>query len=190
MSDAGKFISVVALHFPPPRKADDADYGAWLASMMRTLRQFDDAVLARAAQEIIEKRTAKDGKFFPLPSECTEICNRVAAQMHAEKTPLLTDAKTLMSYDSRVTLARNIMQAPIGRRAVKEGWGEAMFHFCVDHCRAPEGQEIERCKRRAQEFAADYKQCLTGDHPFGKPLAKLAEGMIHKARELMGDSRK
>ena len=76
---------------------------------------------------------------------------------------------------------------PVGKRAIREGWGEAMFHYAVEHGRAPDGDAVERCKASARQFHAAYESCLKDDHPLGKVWAAYADKMVRKARELMGE---
>ncbi len=93
-----------------------------------------------------------------------------------------------MPKDARSGRAREIRKSGLGGRAKREGWDAAMFHFGVEHQRAPAGNEIGQCQHAAKAFKADYEACLKGEHPLGGPLARLAEGMTRKARELMGDA--
>jgi hypothetical protein len=183
-----KFIAVVELHFPRPKfNGDEQMESAWLKSMNMVLGGYSDEVIASAAERILMTRNPKrDGRFFPSPQECTEACDKAAAYRQKAETPLLTKPPEL-TYEERTALARDLMKAPIGRQAVRDGWGEAMFHFIVEHRRAPAGQEVDECRRSARQFKADYERLLRGDHPFANTWAKYAEGMVQKARELMGE---
>jgi hypothetical protein len=189
MSQIGvaKFIAAVALHFPRPKfNEDEGMEGAWMASMNRVLSHYPDEILADAAMRILAKRNPKrDGRFFPTPSECVEFCDESVDVRRLRETPLL-EAPKEMPYDARCNLARDLMQSPMGVLARKEGWSESMFYFIVDHARVPGGTEIDHCKREAVEFAKLRKEGLK-DHPFGVPLSKLADAMVRKARELMGE---
>jgi len=183
------FIAVVALHFPRPKFSEDEMMeGAWMASMTRVLSPYPDDVLAAAAQHIIDERNPKkDGRFFPVPSECREACDAAVDRLRAAETPLLA-APPEVPYWARVDLARDLMQSPMGQLAKRENWDTRMYHFCVENMRVPGGKEIDECKRDARKFAAIYEECLRGEHPFGRPLARLAESMVRKAREMMGTS--
>jgi hypothetical protein len=182
MSDVGKFISIVALHFPTPRKSEDPEYAAWLASMMLVLRPFDDDVLAEAAQEIVTTRTIKDGRFFPLPAECTVICNRIAARKHAEKTPLLsTDKRDQSPWAGwRTTLADDLMQSASGKQASKEGWGLAFHNFCHENGCAPSTpQEIARCKSQRQSLDEGMRILMSGEPVFARDaLLRIGQTML------------
>jgi hypothetical protein len=185
-----KFIAAIDLVFPAPQfDGDKTRQAAWVALMTRTLGGSDDGVLSEAASMILRTRNPKkDGRFFPTPQECITACHEVAEEMERRRAPLLLENKTAaLPYHARVRLARDMMQSPMGRAAVKAGWGSAMFHFCVENQRMPTGREAEECQREAREFDRVYAQCLTGDHPLGGPLARLAENMVRKARELMGE---
>src|SRR3990167_1491693 len=186
--DVAKFIAIVGLHFPPPKANDEETNAAWCASMVRILGSYPAAVLAEAAQQIIDERNPKkDGRFFPVPSECREACEAAVDRLRAAETPLLA-APPEVPYWARVDLARDLMQSPMGQLAKRENWDTRMYHFCVENMRVPAGKEIDECKRDARKFAAVYEECLRGEHPFGRPLARLAESMVRKAREMMGTS--
>ena len=182
MSASGKFISIVALHFPPPRRSSDPEYAAWLASMTLTLRRFSDDVLAEAAQEIITTRTLKEGRFFPLPSECTAICNRIAARKHAEQTPMLSTGKRDPSPWAgwRAALADDLMQSASGTQAAKEGWGLAFHTFCHEHGRAPtEPREIARCKEHRQSLDEAMRILNSGEVVFAREaLLNIGRAML------------
>lgn len=190
MSDTGvaKFITAVGLHFPRPKFNGDEDMEAmWMASMNRQLAHYPDDILADAAMRIIAKRHPKeDGAFFPKPSECVEFCDEAVEVKRRSETPLLAAPKDL-PYDARVNLARDLMRCPMGQAAIKDGWGQSMFQFCIEHQRVPGGREIDECKITSRQFASEYERLLRSDHPLRGPLAKLAEGMMRKARAMMGE---
>jgi len=184
--DVAKFIAIVGLHFPPPKKAAEPEYDAWMASMVRFLRGYPGDVLAQAADEIILTRCSKkDGRCFPEPRACIEACEDAKRRLAAASMPLLAKAEPEIPYEGRVQLARDLMKSSVGKRAIREGWGPSMFHYCVAHCMVPGDREIEGCKREAKQFAAAYEGCVKGEHPLGGPLARLADSMVRKARELM-----
>jgi len=181
-----QFIATVSLHFPRPKfNGDEVMEGGWMASMNRILGKYPDDVLASAADRIVFDRSTKDGRFFPLPSEITAICNEIMESKRALETPLLK-APENVPYTARASLAADLMKSPMGKLATKEGWDLSMFHFCVDNMRAPNGEEIEECKRKAAEFKAEYERCLKGERGNGRLWANIAEGMVRKAREAMG----
>lgn len=189
--DVAKFIAMVGLHFPAPKVNDEQAHAAWCASMVRLLDKYPAGVLADAADKIIRERDPKkDGRFFPAPSECIAACEEAAQLRRAKETPLLEAPKEpdAFSYGERVELARDFMKTTVAKRAITEGWGQSLFHFVVRNRRLPNDAEIVRCKREAQQFAAEYERLLRGEHPFGRPLARLAESMVRKAKELMGNA--
>jgi hypothetical protein len=182
-----KFIAVVELHFPRPKFVGDEQMeGAWLKSMSKVLAGYSDEVIAAAAERILTTRNPKkDGRFFPSPFECTEACDKAAAYRQQAATPLLAKPPEL-TYEEKTNLARDIMQAPLGQKAKREGWDTTMFHFVVENQRAPQGSEIDACKASAREFAAAKDRLTKGEHPLSGPWARYAENMVRKARELMG----
>jgi hypothetical protein len=178
-----QFIAVVELYFPRPKfDGDETQEAAWMAIMARVLSPFDDDVVADGAVRLV---SSYEGRFFPKPAECTKACQK-AQEVKRLSQPQLLIGKQEISYPDRTKLARDIMQAPLGQQAKREGWDTAMFHFIVDHQRAPQGQEIEGCKAKSREFNATYQQLLKpGSHPDAGPLARLAEGIVRKARDTM-----
>ncbi len=184
-----RFVAVVELHFPRPKFNDDEQMeAAWLASMTRTLGNYPDDVLSEAAQRILRDRNPKkDGRFFPVPSECEDACKAALRLKRAQETPLLGFGPE-MSYSERCNLARDLMKAPLGDKAKKEGWSQALWDFCVQHRKLPSGHEIDACKAADAKFMAEREACLRGEREHGKSWAAVAEGMVRKARELMESS--
>lgn len=179
-----QFIAVVELYFPRPKfDGDETQEAAWMAIMARVLSPFDDDVVADGAVRLV---STYEGRFFPKPAECTKACQK-AHEVKRLSQPQLLIGKQEISYPDRTKLAREIMQAPLGEKAKREGWDTVMFHFIVDNQRAPQGQEIDECKRKSQEFKAKHEECLKGSGKMSKAWADYAEGMVRKARELMGE---
>lgn len=189
-SDAAvkKFIAVVELHFPRPKfDGDEQMEAGWVQTIKLAAKDYSDEVVAAAGERILMTRNPKrDGRFFPSPQECIEAFDKAAAYRKQAETPLLAKPPEL-TYEEKTNLARDLMRAPLGLKAKKEGWDVAMFQFCVDNMRAPQGQEIDACKASAREFAAAKDRLSKGDHPLSGPWARYAENMVRKAKELMGE---
>jgi hypothetical protein len=183
-----KFIAVVELHFPRPKfDGDEQMEAAWVQTIKLAAKDYSDEVVGSAGERILLTRNPKrDGRFFPSPQECIEAFDKAAAYRQQQATPLLEKPPEL-TYEEKTNLARDIMQAPLGLKAKKEGWGVSMFQFVVDHQRAPQGSEIDACKASARDFAAAKARLANGDHPLSGPWARYAENMVRKARELMGE---
>jgi hypothetical protein len=181
-----QFIAVVELHFPRPKfGGDETQEAAWMASLARVLSPFEDDELADAAVRLL---STYEGRYFPKPVECTKACQK-AREVKRLSQPQLLIGKQELPYEGRAKLARDIMQAPLGQQAQREGWDTTMFHFIIDNQRAPQGQEIDTCKAKSREFKNTYEQLLKpGSHPDAGPLAVLAEGIVRKAREDMGNA--
>lgn len=186
-----KFIAVVELHFPRPQfGGDETREAAWIASMTRTLGAYDDEVLNEAAQRILRDRLPKrDGRFFPVPAECSEVCSAAAKALAAKKTPLLAYEGNDISQFSpeRFDLARDLMLCGLGKQARKEGWEVAMFEFCVRNRRIPaSAQEIAQCKAVDKRFVDIREKCLRGGAgEQSRGLATWAQNIVSRAKELM-----
>lgn len=179
-----QFIAVVELYFPRPKfDGDETQEAAWMAILARVLSPFEDDELADGAVRLV---SAYEGKFFPKPVECTAACQK-AREVKRLSQPQLLIGKQEMPYEARTKLARDIMQSPLGQQAKREKWDTSMFHFIVDHQRAPKDREIDECKARSRAFAAESERLKKGDHPLAGPWAKYAADMVRKARELMGE---
>lgn len=196
----GKFISIVAVHFPKPRFDDpDVDVELWQASLTRMLDRFSDAVLARAADRIIRTRDRKkDGAFFPVPSECIAACEStervLAAEERIAKTPLLAVDKAPKEWSrERHQLALDILGTPLGMEAVRERWHGALYDFFYAHQRMPSPAELVGVKAKARAFLAAIAECEQGAHgELSKPLARLGNSIRARrenyARSIEGDA--
>lgn len=161
----GKFVGVVEVYFPkPPKCSEEAQETAWMTGMVRALGRYEPEVLAAAAEWIITTRTAKQGRWFPLPSECREICDREARLLTDQATPLLGTRMDAEWSDDRLALAKDLIAGPMGREAARGGWLIALYDFARQHAALPKGEEIEGCKARSREFDAIYAELLA-DQP-------------------------
>jgi len=180
------FIAAVDLLFPAPQYGGDkARQAGWVALYTSELGGYPDDVLASVGKKIIRERKREDGAFFPEVSVIREMCEEKMESLRA--LPLLPSPDKV-SYTARANLAADLMKSPLGKQATKDGWELSMFHFCVDHMRAPSGKEIEDCKRKSDEFKAEYEKCLNGERGNGRLWANIAEGIVRKAREAMEKS--
>lgn len=180
-----QFIAVVSLHFPPPIKSgDETMEEAWTASMVRNMRGYAPDVLAAAAQEIIDTRTPKDGRFFPLPSECKAVCDRLA-RVKAPAAPLLTaEHKGDDFAEWRIKLADDLVQTELGRQAAREGWVMPLHLFCRQHARLPKDGEIATLRRQGKEFADAYRWLEQSEHPLRAPLMALGDAFRSHREQL------
>jgi hypothetical protein len=180
-------IAAVDLLFPAPQYGGDKKRQAgWIAIYTDELKGFPDDVLAQVGKEIVRETKPEDGdgRFFPSVAKIRERCEAKMESLNA--LPLLPKPEAPHAFaPERIKLARDIMRSPLGKQARAEGWETSMFQFCMEHMKAPSGAEIEGCKRASKDFASEYEKCLKGEREFGGPLAKLAENIARKARELM-----
>lgn len=190
MSQLGvaKFIAAVALHFPRPKFNDDEGMeAAWMASMNRVLSHYSDDILADAAVRILSKRNPKkDGRFFPSPSECTEVCDEAAEVKRLRETPLISTAQRDPSPWAgwRITLADDLMKSAPGLQASCEGWGLAFHTFCRENGRAPELHEFGQCRQARRNLDVGMQILHADEDAFARgPLMQLGQKMLKRNEE-------
>lgn len=183
----GKFIGIVAVHFPKPRFEDtDTDEVIWQASLTRMLGHFDDVVLARAADSIIRTRDRKkDGAFFPVPKDCIEACEHAARIVEHEKRPkLIVDKEPKVFSPERHRLALDCLGTELGIEAVKARWHGALYDFIYRNARMPKGTEIEAVKSASKAFYAEVKACEQGERgDLSQPLARLGRSIAQRRED-------
>lgn len=188
--DVGKLISMVGLHFPPPKFPDDQAEAAWSASMVRFLAPYSPEVLAKAAEHIIQTRdpTRHGQRWFPAPAEIIAVCNTMRAVVDAGRTPLLTSGRRDPSEwagwrrDLADELVRN---SDLGREAARGGWVQALWDFCRRRGALPRTQsELVEVRGHARDFdkALDVLRRGQGG-AFNAPLLSLGEAMLDKRNE-------
>ena len=189
MSERGvaQFISVVGLHFPRPKFNDDEILeSAWVASMTRTLSGFSDEVLAQAAQKILTTRHPKrDGAFFPKPAECSDICVEIQRWSKASETPLLAKPNPNDWSDERLSMAFDLLKGEMGRRAAREGWVSALYHFCRKNVRLPNADEIGGCiasAKNVERIMAEIEQ--REPSAFNNAVLGLGRSVLQRGNEL------
>lgn len=138
------FVSRIAKHFPPQKFASEAEEAEWLASIVESLKKYDDDLLARAAQRIIDTRGLREGeRWFPVPAAIRKVCDALIAEDYRENT-LPTIAAALLQPVQHVhkrALALDLLRTQQGREAAADGWVLALYEFCAEQGRAPTNQE-------------------------------------------------
>jgi hypothetical protein len=184
------FIATIALHFPRPKfNDDDTMETAWLASMNRVLSRYSDDVLADAAVRMLAKRNPKkDGRFFPVPSECQEICQEAEEVKRLAQAPLqLSTAQRDPSQFAgwRSQLADDLVKSEMGRQAKREGWHGALHDFIRSQGRLPSGEEISRCKGVARGFDEALEMARRGEAgEMSHALAVLGTKILKRRSEI------
>lgn len=149
------FIAVVAVHFPAPVKAgDETGERAWYASMIKVLDGYAPEVLAKAAETIVRTRTPKDGRFFPLPSECAEACEEAKRLVAPPTLALAAPASDLYSKERKKLADELLVGTELGRRAAREGWHTHLWHHIRETMRMP-GTDAEIAALKAEARAFD-----------------------------------
>ena len=82
----------------------------------------------------------------------------------------------------RISNANRLIRSPMGRQAAKEGWIGALWDFCRVEERLPQGAELSRCKRIAQE--ADDAAAQVYRMTAVPALVKLAQSREEKHKRL------
>lgn len=182
-----KFISELAMHFPPPMRQKDEPqaYTEWLRTFLRAMSNYSQAVIERSAQEIINTRT---DRRFPLVSEVKKVCDKHASEEYRERNakPLTDTAKVSQSQfsDWRVKLADDLIMCGLGKEAARDGWILSLHDFCRAQGRLPTGHEVGQCKAAAKGFDAAYEACLRGEGGVcNAALVKLGDSMLARREE-------
>lgn len=190
MSERGvaQFISVVGLHFPRPKFNDDEVMeAAWMASLTRTLSFYSDEVLNRAAMRIVDTRDPKkDGRFFPLPAECTRVCREIASEEAREAPRLALSGPRANEWsDERLELAFDLCKSPIGIRAAREGWVMGLYDFCRREMRVPTESEARTLIHGARGFEDVLERLRNGEaNQFTAALVELGETIKAKRNDM------
>lgn len=178
-----KFITELAVHFGKRHDSAHAEE-AWLRSMVGALKGYSAGTLKSAAAEIIATRTERT---FPLPAECTKICDGVARRekLASGQANAVYESKNAAYSDGRVSFADQLISGQLGKQAAKEGWVLSLHDFCRKHQRLPAGNEVGACKASAKGFDDAYALCVRGDAgPMNAALLKLGDSMLVRRREL------
>lgn len=190
-ADVGKLISMVGLHFPPPRFPDEQTEAAWTASMVRFLAPYTPEVLAATAEHIIKTRDpSKQGmKWFPAPAEIIKIADLLRRASDTRETPLLTHGERDKSQFAgwRTDLANELVgTSEIGKEAARNGWVKSLWDWCRKFGALPRSQrEVSEVKGEAAQFDAHMRTLRAGEGgAFNGALLKLGESLLQRRKEL------
>ena len=177
------FIAAVDLMFPAPQfGGDKARQSGWFALMSSELSGYPDDVLSEVGKKIIREET---GQFFPKVAKIREHCDAIMESKRALERPLLPAPKELHPFAvERFDLARDLAKSPIGKQANRDGWGTEFFQFCVEHMKAPKGNEIDACKVKARKLKAEMERCQK-EPGVTQAWARYAQRMVDKDKEFM-----
>tara|TARA_R110000868_G_scaffold4998_6_gene30979 strand:- start:1626 stop:2300 length:675 start_codon:yes stop_codon:yes gene_type:complete len=183
-----KFVSQIAVYFPPPRFESQEQEAEWLRSMVESLKAYDGDILDRACQEIIDTRGTRAGeKWFPLPAEIRRVCTDIAdetnrpkvlaAEMEAAKANPWSRARTRFVIEQ-------LLSGEMGKRAARDGWIGPLYDECRLRNELPKAHEIDGLKRRAEDFFAVRSMCHRRE---GWPATGVGSGLAGAAARL-GDT--
>lgn len=184
------FVSTLVVHFPV-RFVRDGEHDAaaeteWLRSIRAAVGFYDEEVLAKAAQRIIDTRT---DRRFPLPAEIRKACHEVQEQINRGKLPL-EDEKAKASgpwHPDRVKLAYDLLKTSMGREAAQSNWILQLWDFCRNNARLPTPGEVNELRHNANEFDGAYRETVKA--PIGSltnKLSRMGDAMLAKREELRG----
>lgn len=186
------FISQLVLHFGEPKfDVSDLDkpkaHAEWLKSMIKTLRGYPDASLAKGAEIIVATRKYRS---FPLVSECIDACQEAQKWHEAQKPKLaFSSASGALSQFSpeRERLADDLVGGEMGRKAASDGWISALHQFCRKEMRLPQGHEIKTCIDEARSVDEwTNKAAHGGCGAFSHSVMQLGQS-LQKRRDALRD---
>lgn len=180
-----KFIALLEVFFPRPKFGGAADSETiWLRSLQEDLQGYDESVLLEAAQHFRRNRNPqKDGKFFPLPAEITAVCDDIERRKAVAALPLLPGPKADEWSDERQNLAFDLCKSELGRRAAREGWVAALYHFARKNQRLPSDREIPGLLETARAVEA-VASTWEPDGQVGSALVKFGRSFLTKRQGL------
>lgn len=180
-----QFIGIVEAFFPRPKfSGDDGREAIWLRTMLDMLRPYADDVLVEAANWIVKNRhPMENGTTFPKPAECISACEAVI-KIRKGAALKIEGPKGDEWTDDRLTLAFDLANGPLGRRASREGWISLLLRFCRCHMRLPKDHEIPELIAVAKGFEEDREKNHRGENgPVSGVLAKLADSIAVRSKE-------
>lgn len=176
------FIEALLVHYPVRHDTEERE-DAWVKSMIAALRDFDGSLLQEVANDIIRTRKYRN---FPLLSEILDKCDEIQERRAARKREaMLPELRTPQGADEwtteRCKFAHDMKRSDLGKQAAREGWIVAFWHFCRRNLRAPDGREIDQCRRDSDGIDELYQQAMKGEAgPFSRQVAKFAGDILEK----------
>lgn len=177
------FISSLRIHFPT-RHEGEAREIEWIKSVRNAIYHYDDSILSRASQKIIDTRT---DRRFPLPSEIRKICGDIAADDRRSK--LSVDGDKFKSSDPwsphRVRLADELMHTSMGREAARGGWILSLHDYVRKFGELPRDDYTKRkLIHGAKDFDDGYRMAIDGGFPGARAMVQLGDKMLARREEL------
>jgi hypothetical protein len=177
------FIEALLVHYPVRHDTEERE-DAWVKSMIAALRDFNGDLLQEVANDIIRTRKYRN---FPLLSEILDKCDEVEARRQARKREAMMPQLRMPGASDdpwsteRCKFAHDMKRSDLGKRAAREGWIVAYWHFCRRNLRAPEGREIEQCKQDSAGIDELYSLAMRGEAGMcSKAIAKWAGDILEK----------
>lgn len=160
----GEFIAVLCANgFNPPRHETERDEMAWSEGVASALRYYDDDLVPRIAQAIIDTRT---DRRFPLASEIRKTATHVADDARARlPVDIAPSGKGMAWTRERRRLAYDLVRTERGREAANGGWITELWDFCRREMRLPDPREAGVLRDRADETYRDVENWLRDADP-------------------------
>lgn len=208
IEDISGFITEIAVHYAPPKYSTANERDAWLRSIHTALKGSSPAVLARAAQIIIDGRK---NRYFPLVADLREAIREAAEQIRFDQhVQTLPELRQLLGNEwsaERVKLAYDLIHCAMGKEAASANpsWILALWNFCRRFQRLPDNRkyeartrleredygglsELEFCKRSARDFDEAYERSMQGTAgELSARIHQLGAAMLAKREKLRAE---
>lgn len=156
------FLQPLARQFTMPKGAA-TDPEAWQFDYVDALEKYTDSLLSQAARQIIRSR---DSRTFPLVAECVRACHDLLetfAQPDLQKP--IEDKHNPEWSDNRRHLADRLFACEMGREAVKDGWGWALWDWLRVHGRHPDRYEAEEIRTKGMANSKRFWDAISNPPP-------------------------
>jgi len=156
-----KFLNALKAQWNKRFESEDAE-ADWTSLMVSELQGFSEKELDFACRSLLRKKL----RGFPLLAECHEACKdareffKAEAERNAPKLPL-SDVQRASPWSwERQRLALDLMQAPMGKRAAREGWISGLFQFCRENMALPPENFVSALQRQAKQFDEHHTEAI------------------------------
>lgn len=148
-----KFIRPMMAVLPAPKTDDLETYVTVYANMLDV---YDDAVLVRAADNLLRKIKVKS---MPVPADCLEACDEAAQMIEVEKRRAMRPPKRESADDWDNHIADDLIKrCEFAKQACEEDWQIALWDWIAKNKRLPNNFEAEDIKIKGWQDRASWKE--------------------------------